>query len=146
MMNELLAYLEARNVSTRLWVAAGEQRFATTLTESSEHWAVRNVFTPEDLDVYLMRNDLWDLYKEVTGVRPRHINIDAMDGAEVKEMYDGLLDELEDHVANQKSAEAEAVVEFEEQVQEMIELGACTRDNALLWLWIVMIVVKVLTN
>jgi hypothetical protein len=41
------------------------------LTEDPEHWAGYGVRTPEELEKHLLLADYSELYKEITGVRPR---------------------------------------------------------------------------
>lgn len=38
--------------------------------------------------------NIWDTYKDVYDVRPRHINFNNMSDIELKDMYNQLLDEI----------------------------------------------------
>ncbi len=48
LMNELLAYLEARNAETQVWIDAGPGRWATLWHTDMEHWAECGIRTVED--------------------------------------------------------------------------------------------------
>lgn len=77
----------------------------------------------------------YELYKDVNGFRPRHIDYSKMTDAELKADYDFLVQRLSEVQEEEKAREAAAVKEFEELVQHTIEAGARTRKNAIKWLF-----------
>lgn len=77
----------------------------------------------------------YELYKDVNGFRPRHIDYSKMSDAELKADFDFLVGRLAEVQAAVAAREAAAVKEFEELVQHTIEAGARTRENAIKWLF-----------
>lgn len=77
----------------------------------------------------------YELYKDVNGVRPRHINYSNMSDAELKADFNFLVGRLAEVQAEEAAREAAAAKEFEELVQHTIEAGARTRENAIKWLF-----------
>lgn len=77
----------------------------------------------------------YELYKDVNGFRPRHIDYSKMSDAELKDDFDFLVERLAEVQAEEAAREAAAVKEFEELVQYTIEAGARTRENAIKWLF-----------
>lgn len=77
----------------------------------------------------------YELYKDVNGFRPRHIDYSKMSDEELKADFDFLVKRLGEVQAEEAAQEAAAVKEFEELVQHTIEQGAKTRQNAIKWLF-----------
>ena len=51
-----------------------------------------------------------------------------------QELWNALCDELEENTKAEKAAEVVAIEKFEARIQDIIELGAGNRTNALLWM------------
>ena len=83
----------------------------------------------EQLEAYV-----WDLYKEVHGIRPRHLRLVDMTEAELEAMVDDLHEVLEQATLARREAEAKAVVRFSKRVEETIKSGAGDRETALRWI------------
>ena len=78
-----------------------------------------------------------DLYKDVYGVRPRGAAMDDWNDRtprQKQELWNALCDELEENTKAEKAAEVVAIEKFEARIQDIIELGAGNRTNALLWM------------
>jgi hypothetical protein len=52
------------------------------------------VLTVRDFHRYEMESSIWDLYKEVTGIRPRHMDFKSMSFEELEKEYSYLLDQM----------------------------------------------------
>jgi hypothetical protein len=89
-MNPLLELIKAHNGVTRAWLAGGEDRFATTLPEELSFWTERGVFTVEDFIRYSLVNSIWDLFKDVHGVRPRWMNLSEKPLDELEKILEDL--------------------------------------------------------
>lgn len=76
----------------------------------------------------------YELYKDVYGIRPRHIDYDLLTEAQVEAMLDELAVELEQVEARNKQIEETAIAEFEKRVTQTINLGAKDRATALRWI------------
>lgn len=82
-----------------------------------------------------LQSTYWDLYKDVTGVRPRHISMQLWEDAEwLKTTIAALEVELEVQMAEERVQEAQAVIRFEKLIAETIEAGAYDRETAIRWI------------
>ena len=83
-------------------------------------------------------DDLWsDLHKDVYGFRPSAIfmkNLLAFDEEAKQNLWDALCEQLEENTKAEQAAEVVAIEKFEARIQDIIELGAGNRTNALLWM------------
>ena len=78
-----------------------------------------------------------DLFKDVNGFRPRGSLMDDWNDRtprQKQELWNALCDELEENTKAEKAAEVVAIEKFEARIQDIIELGAGNRTNALLWM------------
>ena len=94
-MKDLMEHIKAENERTRQWVADDpKNRFASTWTEDEDHWREYGVETVEQFKRSNLVESLWDLYKEINGIRPRHIDFDSMTNEELGVMEDQLCEEM----------------------------------------------------
>lgn len=77
----------------------------------------------------------YELYKDVNGIRPRHIDYDKLTVEEIKADIDRLVAQLRINEDEDAAREAEAVKAFEARVQKTIESGAADRKTAIRWLF-----------
>ena len=95
-MQELINHIKAENAKTQAWIDEDpDNRWAGMIVEDPEHWKRMGVTTVEQYEHYMMSMTIYDLYKEVHGIRPRWYDFDSMSYEEMKKLYDGLLEELE---------------------------------------------------
>jgi len=90
----LLQYIQEKNLETKAWLDANPGSFAGLWTEDLEYWHFCNVFTPEDFDKYILKSSIWDGFKELHGVRPRHLNLDEMTKEELERELEDLRKEF----------------------------------------------------
>lgn len=74
----LLEHIQKKNQETQKWLNDNPGAGAGMFTEDLEHWHGYNVYTPEDFEKYLLKASIWDGFKDLHGVRPRHLNLDEM--------------------------------------------------------------------
>ncbi len=100
-MQTLIQLLEARKAKTLAWIAEDpDNRWASYPVQELEHWHGYGIHTAEQFVAYEMRAQLYDLYKDVHGVRPRHLNMEKMSDEEIQLETDSLfaaMDEEEEH-------------------------------------------------
>jgi len=77
---------------------------------------------------------IWDMYKDVYGIRPRHMSFETMTVAQLEAEVEHLSGELEIQVAYERQQHIAAAVEFEARVKALIECGAGDRATALRWI------------
>lgn len=80
----LVAHIETLNAKSAAWVAEAPGRFASQYTTDLAHWAESGIFSIEDLELYELRNDVWELYNSIHGVKPRWMGLWSMPRAEVE--------------------------------------------------------------
>lgn len=111
---ELLDFIRKENAKSLAWQQAAPNRFASLTEDSLEFIRERGYGS---IAQYL-RNDkectFWDLYKEIHGVRPRHIRVRELSD----EQLDSLLQDLyREHEAQNLSQQ------YESQLQEEVDLA-----------------------
>lgn len=107
----LAAHLAALNAEKQAWMDAGPDRWTGFYTEDLAHWAEIGVLTVRDFQRYELVSLVWDMYKDVTGIRPRHIDFDSMS-----------LEDLQaevDYLGRQMEAAIEADAQWEAEMEEM---------------------------
>jgi hypothetical protein len=81
-----------------------------------------------------MQCQYWDMYKDAYGIRPRHMNLEAMTEADFEAEFKILGEVIEREAAIRKESELKAEVDFEMRVQSIISCGAKDRAMALRWI------------
>lgn len=110
-MNDLAAYLAARNAETAAWLAEDPaNRWASLLVEDLAVWAELGITTVEQFKRSMLVGEISDTYKDVYGFRPR-MNFGAMSVAELEselaELRRSVQAEIERQDAEAAQAEAE---------------------------------------
>jgi len=78
-----------------------------------------------------------DLHKDVHGFRPSAIfmkNVKRFSDQERDDLWESLCAQLEENTKAEKAQEEVDIAKFEARIQDVIELGAGNRTNALLWI------------
>ena len=75
----------------------------------------------------------WDMYKDAYGVRPRGVDTSTWTEAEFEMEFASLGAVIEREEADRKTAEAEAIVKFEDRVTSLMHTGTC-RERVIAWL------------
>jgi len=81
-----------------------------------------------------MQAQYWDMYKDAYGIRPRHMNLEAMTEADFEAEFKILGEAIEREAAIRKENEHKAEVDFEMRVQNLLVTGARNRAMALRWI------------
>ena len=77
---------------------------------------------------------VWDMYKDAYGVRPRGIDTAALDEATFEAEFNYLQDLIAKNEQEREIAEREATVAFEQRMQDLYACGAKDRAMALRWI------------
>lgn len=128
-MLTLADHLAALNTKTKAWVAEDpDNRWAGLYVEDLSHWAEMGITTVKQFERYEMETSIWDLYKDVTGIRPRGYDFKSMSDDELTKMYDYLVKELElanerekEYLAHMEEVEAQDAAERAARLAEMPE-------------------------
>ena len=76
----------------------------------------------------------WDMYKDAYGIRPRHMNLEAMTEADFEAEFKILGETIQRENELRRLAEHEAAHAFEMRVQSIMACGASDRAMALRWI------------
>ncbi len=76
----------------------------------------------------------WDMYKDAYGVRPRGIDTSSWTVENFAEEFRMLSDIIRVNEYDRVKAEESAAHDFEVRVQNLIQCGARSRDQALKWI------------
>jgi hypothetical protein len=75
----LAAHLAALNAEKLAWIAEDpDNRWTGLYVEDLAHWAEIGILTVQDFQRYELQSLVWEMYKDVTGIRPRHMDFDSM--------------------------------------------------------------------
>ena len=83
----------------------------------------------EDLTIYI-----YEGHKDAFGVKGRHYDFDAMSLEDLRSTAAYIERSIEESIAAEQAAEAQALEEFEHCVAETIRYGAGDRQTALRWM------------
>lgn len=87
----LAEHLRSLNAKTLAWIAEDpNNRWAGLYVEDLSHWAEMGILTVRDFKRYEMESTIWELYKDVTGCRPRHMDFSKMSYEELEKECDYL--------------------------------------------------------
>jgi len=89
------------------------------------------VFVPTREDIV---DYIWDVYKEVNGIRPRWMDFDSMSYEELDTYAKELSVRAEEEYKQRQLEQAADLRDFEEQVLAIIACGAGDRATALRWM------------
>lgn len=116
----LAQHLANINAATRAWVAEDPaNRWAGLIVEDLSHWAEMGVHTVAQFKRHENETLFWDMYKEVTGIRPRHVNLKEMTDEELEKEVDRLGRQIERQIeADKEWVEMEMAYAYEDAVEE----------------------------
>jgi len=79
------------------------------------------------------RETYWDMYKDAYGYRPRGVDTSTWTLEEFEMEFASLGSVIQREEADRKTAEAEAIVKFEDRVANLMHTGTC-RERVIAWL------------
>jgi len=142
-MTSLASHLAALNAEKLAWVAEDPaNRWTGLWVEDLSHWAEMGIHSVAQFKRYENETLFWDMYKEVTGCRPRHINLKDMSDEVLEKEINLLGRMMEDEIRREEEwqrqeeeyrleQEAEKAAWLAEQ-PEAIDYVACKHQEG--WL------------
>ena len=130
MSNMTLAeHLAALNAEKLAWIAEDpDNRWTGLYVEELDFWAEMGVETVAQFQRHEMESMVWEMYKDVTGIRPRHLDFKSMSDEELNDLVDWLDSQMERAVADEEAWlkqeqewEAERAAEHEAWLAEQPE-------------------------
>lgn len=119
MTNTLAEHLAALNAEKLAWIAEDpDNRWTGLYVEELDHWAEMGIFTVAQFKRYENETLFWEMYKDVTGIRPRHINLKDMSDEELEREIDLLGRMMEDEIKREEEWRAEEMAYIQEVAEE----------------------------
>jgi hypothetical protein len=96
----LAEHLAALNAEKLAWIAEDpNNRWTGLYVEELDFWAEMGVTTVAEFKRHENETLFWEMYKEVVGFRPRHIDVKSMSDAELEDYLDYLGKQMEAQIA-----------------------------------------------
>jgi translation elongation factor EF-Ts len=125
-MITLAQHLKNLNAEKQAWMDAGPDRWTGFYVEELEFWAEYGVTTVAEFKRHENETLFWEMYMDVTGCRPRHINLKDMSDEVLEKEIDLLGRMMEDEIKRDEEWEAEMIA----YAQEDAEIENVQRDEA----------------
>lgn len=107
----LAEHLAALNAEKLAWIAEDpNNRWTGLYVEELDFWAEMGVTTVTEFKRHENETLFWEMYKEVIGFRPRHIDVKSMSDAELEDYLD--------YLGKQMAAQIAADAEWQRQEEE----------------------------
>jgi hypothetical protein len=107
----LAEHLAALNAEKLAWIAEDpDNRWTGLYVEELDFWAEMGVTTVAEFKRHENETLFWEMYKEVVGFRPRHIDVKSMSDAELEDYLD--------YLGKQMAAQIAADAEWQKQEEE----------------------------
>jgi hypothetical protein len=107
----LAEHLAALNAEKLAWIAEDpDNRWTGLYVEELDFWAEMGVTTVAEFKRHENETLFWEMYKEVVGFRPRHIDVKSMSDAELEDYLD--------YLGKQMAAQIAADAEWQRQEEE----------------------------
>lgn len=92
-MNELIEHIKNINAKRLAWMNESPGRWAMTITEDPDYWAAAGITTVPQFERDQLIGIAWGMYKDIHGVRPRHVLFSEMSNDEIQGFIDRLKEE-----------------------------------------------------
>lgn len=108
----LAQHLAALNAEKLAWVAEDPaNRWTGLYVEELDFWAEQGIYTVAQFKRHENETLFWEMYKDVTGFRPRHINVSEMSDEQLEKELDYLGSQMDRAIAEQEEYLAEIEAE-----------------------------------
>ncbi len=115
----LAQFLADKNAQTLAWIGEDpDNRWAGLLVEDLAHWAEMGIHTVAQYKRYDLETLFWEMYKDATGFRPRHIDFKSMSDEELQREVDYLGEQISHQIEADKEWEAEMIAYAQEDAEE----------------------------
>jgi hypothetical protein len=115
----LAEHLAALNAEKLAWVAEDpDNRWTGLWIEDLSHWHEMDIFTVAQFKRYDLETLFWEMFKDATGFRPRHIDIKSMSDEELQQEVDYLGEQISRRIEADKEWEADMIAYAQEDAEE----------------------------
>ena len=123
----LAAHIAALNAEKLAWIAEDpDNRWTGLYVEELDFWAEMGVYTVAQFKRHEDIQMIWEMYKDVTGIRPRHMDFDSMSLEDLQREVDYLDRQMQASIAYDEECEYLSMV----YAQEDAEQENIARDEA----------------
>jgi len=131
--NELLAYIEERNLETKAWVAEAEGRWAGYYPTDARHWEDRGIFTLAQLERDELITHIYEGHKDAYGVKGRHYDFEAMSLEQLKAEADSISNAISIENERMDAQRRDSIKSFEAMVEQYAPMAG-SRKRAIRWM------------
>lgn len=115
----LAQHLANLNAEKLAWIAEDpDNRWTGLYVEELDFWAEMGVTTVKEFQRHEDETCLWEMYKDVYGFRPRHLDIKAMSDEEIAKELDYLGKAMARQVEEEEEWEAQEMAYAQEAAEE----------------------------
>jgi hypothetical protein len=115
----LAEHLAALNAEKLAWIAEDpDNRWTGLYVEELDFWAEMGVTTVAQFKRHENETFFWEMYKDVTGCRPRHINLKDMSDEELEHEISLLSRMMEDEIKREEEWRAQEMIYIQEDAEE----------------------------
>ncbi len=115
----LAEHLAALNAEKLAWVAEDpDNRWTGLWVEDLAHWHEMGVFTVAQFKRYENETLFWEMYKDATGIRPRHVNLKDMSDEDLEREINLLGRMMEDEIKREEEWMAEEMAYAQEDAEK----------------------------
>lgn len=115
----LAEHLAALNAKTLAWIAEDpDNRWAGLYVEDLAHWAGYGVFTVAEFKRHEDIQLIWEMYKDVTGIRPRHMDFDSMSDEDLQQEIRYLSERMEYAIRDEEEMDYLSMLYAQEDAEE----------------------------
>lgn len=115
----LAEHLAALNAEKLAWVAEDpDNRWTGLWVEDLAHWHEMDIFTVAQFKRYDLETLFWEMFKDATGFRPRHIDIESMSDEELQQEVNYLGEQISRRIEADKEWEADMIAYAQEDAEE----------------------------
>lgn len=115
----LAQHLSNLNAEKLAWVAEDpDNRWTGLYVEELDFWAEMGITTVQQFKRHEDETCFWEMYKDVHGFRPRHVDIKSMSDEELHKELDYLGEQIARQVEQDEVWEAEMISHAQEDAEE----------------------------
>ncbi len=122
-MEELIKYIEAKNIKNQAWMAKDPvNRITGIISTDPSHWEAYGITTVEQYKHYMVKESYIELYKSIHGIKPTWLDFNKMTIEEMNSEMDSWSAMLDEQAAATKKDIARLCAEYH-----------CTEDDLKRW-------------
>ena len=115
----LAEHLAALNAEKLAWIAEDpDNRWAGLWVEDLNHWAEQGIHTVAQFKRYELETLIWEMYKDATGISPRHMDFKSMTDEELQAEADSLGRMIDSQIQAEEDWQADMMAYAQSDAEE----------------------------